>query len=286
LSGKEKQMTVADLAAERLHPFGMVVHPGRPAASVTELPVDRLRELVRAQHLLLLRGFSTFASPADLTRWCTGWGEIGMWPFGAVLELVEHDDPSDHIFDSSYVPLHWDGMYRRQVPEFQVFHCVRAPGANDGGRTTFANTPAALAAAAPETRRLWEKVTGTYRRKMEFYDSVAVSPVVTAHPDRGFPVLRYGEPAMAGDPDFINHPDLEFTGVDAAELERFHDSIRDALYAPENFYAHAWQTGDVVVADNYTLLHGRESFTSRAPRHLRRVHVLGDPPLDNPALVG
>ncbi|MGH3312603.1 MAG: hypothetical protein ACRDP3_18815 [Streptomyces sp.] len=40
----------------------------------------------------------------------------------------------------------------------------------------------------------------------------------------------------------------------------------------------------VVIADNYTLLHGREAFTSRAPRHLRRVHVLGEPALENPAL--
>jgi L-tyrosine isonitrile desaturase/decarboxylase len=40
-----------------------------------------------------------------------------------------------------------------------------------------------------------------------------------------------------------------------------------------------------VIADNYTLLHGRTAFTVKVPRHLRRVHVLGDPPLDNPALV-
>lgn len=278
-------MTVVDLTIEKLSPFGVMVRPGRSAADVVDLRVDHLRELIRTHHLLLLRGFSTFAAPEELTGWSSGWGEISMWPFGAVLELVEHDEPSDHIFDHSYVPLHWDGMYRPQVPEFQVFHCVRAPGEGQGGRTTFANTRTAVAAVAPETRRLWAQVTGTYRRKMEFYDSKAVSPVVTTHPVAGFPVLRYGEPAIADDPDFINHPDLEFTGVDAAGLDRFHESIRAALYAPEHFYAHTWQSGDVVVADNYTLLHGREAFTSRAPRHLRRVHVLGDPPLDNPALV-
>lgn len=45
-----------------------------------------------------------------------------------------------------------------------------------------------------------------------------------------------------------------------------------------------WQAGDVVIADNYTLLHGREPYLSRCGRHLRRVHVLDDPPLMNPAL--
>ncbi|MEM6730499.1 MAG: TauD/TfdA family dioxygenase, partial [Myxococcota bacterium] len=56
------------------------------------------------------------------------------------------------------------------------------------------------------------------------------------------------------------------------------------LHAPESFYAHQWQTGDVVIADNFTLLHGREAFTSRAPRHLQRVHVLSETPFDNPGL--
>ncbi|MBN6040318.1 TauD/TfdA family dioxygenase [Amycolatopsis sp. 195334CR] len=268
------------IVVEKLSSFGVVVRPGPGAAQLAELPVDHLRELVRTHHLLLLRDFPPFGTPAELTEWSGTWGEISMWPFGAVLELVEHDNPGDHIFDHSYVPLHWDGMYRPQVPEFQIFHCVTAPAEHQGGRTTFANSRTAVADAEPETRRLWERVTGTYRRKMEFYDSKAVSPVVTTHPVAGFPVLRYGEPAIAGDPDFINHPDLEFTGAD----DRFHESIRAALYSPAHFYAHAWQAGDVVVADNYTLLHGREAFTSRAPRHLRRVHVLGDPPLDNPAL--
>ncbi|MCB0417979.1 MAG: TauD/TfdA family dioxygenase, partial [Bdellovibrionales bacterium] len=53
---------------------------------------------------------------------------------------------------------------------------------------------------------------------------------------------------------------------------------------PANFYAHEWKTGDVVLSDNHTLLHGREAFVSGSPRHLRRVHVLGKPALKNPHL--
>lgn len=40
-----------------------------------------------------------------LTRYADLWGEIMMWPFGAVLEVKEHPDAKDHIFDSSYVLL-------------------------------------------------------------------------------------------------------------------------------------------------------------------------------------
>ncbi|WKX73085.1 TauD/TfdA family dioxygenase [Streptomyces sp. XD-27] len=267
-----------------MEPFGIRVDAGRPGAPLAELPVAALRELARRHHLLLLRGFGGPASAAELTAYCEGWGEIGMWPFGAVLELVEHEDPADHIFDHRYVPLHWDGMYRSQVPEFQIFHCVAAPGTGDGGRTTFTQTAAVLREADPADRARWERVTGRYRRAMEFYDSEAVSPVVTRHPDRGFPVIRYNEPVPPGTP-FLNHPDLEFTGLPAAELAEFHRSLQAALHAPRHLYAHTWHSGDLVIADNHTLLHGREEFTSRAPRHLRRVHILGSPPLDNPALI-
>ena len=268
-----------------LEPFGVRVDAVRPGVPFVELPVEDLRELVRTHHLLLLRDFTGFTGAEELTGYSADWGEISMWPFGSVLELVEHENPDDHIFDHSYVPMHWDGMYRPQVPEFQVFHCVHAPGTGQGGRTTFSQTAAVLRDADPGTRRLWEQATGTYLRKTEFYDSKAVSPVVTPHPDRGFPVIRYNEP-VAPDAEFVNHPVLEFTGLPEERTAEFHRTLTAALYDPRHLYAHAWRTGDLVVADNYTLLHGREGFTTGSPRHLRRVHVLGSPPLDNPALAG
>lgn len=270
---------------ERVAPFGLMVRPASAQTDLREVDVDALRSLAREHHLLVLRDFDNFAGPDEFAGYCERWGEISLWPFGKILELVEHANPADHIFDNNYVPLHWDGMYRKQVPEFQVFHCVSAPSAGQGGRTTFANTPRALNGASPELRARWEQATGVYHRKMEFYDSKTIAPVVVPHPVRGFPVIRYNEPAIDGDESFVNRPSLRFDGVADDELHEFHRGLCAALYAPDNFYAHAWQTGDVVVSDNYTLLHGREGFTSGAPRHLRRIHVLGDPPLDNPHLV-
>ncbi|MFI1968692.1 TauD/TfdA dioxygenase family protein [Streptomyces cinnamoneus] len=267
-----------------MEPFGVRVDAATPGAPVTELPVEGLRELVRSHHLLLLRGFASPGGAEELAEYSARWGELGMWPYGAVLELVEHDEPDDHIFDHRYVPLHWDSMYREQIAQFQVFHCVSAPGEGDGGRTTFSQTAAVLREADPAQRALWERVTGRYRREVaQVYAGECVSPVVTTHPD-GFPVIRYNEP-VPPDEEFLNHPDLEFTGVPEELLPEFHSTLRAALYDPRHLYAHEWRTGDMVVADNYTLLHGREAFTSRSPRHLRRVHVLGTPPLKNTALV-
>ncbi|WP_051746479.1 TauD/TfdA dioxygenase family protein [Streptomyces scopuliridis] len=269
-----------------LEPFGLALHAvdrGRPP---TDLPVPSLRALVREHRLLLLRDFAGFDEPAELSAYGARWGQLSVWPFGTVLELVQQPDPADHIFDHSHMPMHWDGMYREHIPEFQIFQCVHAPGEGNGGQTTFSDTAAVLTNADPATRALWSRATGTYHRKMEYYDSTCVSPVVTAHPVHGTPVIRYNEPTAEADEHFVNHPDLEFSGLaDKSELAELHRGLRAALYDPSHLYAHAWRTGDLVVTDNYTLLHGRNAFTNGAPRHLRRVQVLGDPPLANPGLV-
>lgn len=269
----------------RIEPFGLLLEPSHPNQDIHDLDTNDLRELVWNERLIVLRGFRTFDGSEQFSDYCERWGQISVWPFGKILELVEQNNPEDHIFDNNYVPLHWDGMYRPQVPEFQIFHCVQAPRQGQGGRTTFSNTTLALENAPAHTRALWEKVTGSYERKMEFYNSKTVSPVIDTHPLRGFPVIRYNEPPLKGFGNFLNPPTLDFTGANEEEITEFHNSLREALYSPKNFYAHEWSEGDLVVADNFSLLHGRESFETKAPRHLRRVHVLSNPPLDNPRLV-
>jgi L-tyrosine isonitrile desaturase/decarboxylase len=275
---------VENYRVTHLKPFGVVVEPLSSNTDVNVLSIEALRGLFREEALIVLRGFKTFDSSNEFANYCEAWGEISVWPFGKVLELVERENAEDHIFDNNYVPLHWDGMYRKQVPEYQIFHCVNAPLAGQGGRTTFSNTMLALKNAAPELKELWSKVTGTYERKMEFYNSKTVSPIITKHPFRKFPVIRYNEPPDASKGKFLNPPALKFGGISKRYLDLFHRSLNEALYAPANFYAHEWQKGDIVIADNFSLLHGREGFVSKAPRHIQRVHVLSDPPLDNPGL--
>ncbi|MFM6928151.1 MAG: TauD/TfdA dioxygenase family protein [Bdellovibrio sp.] len=265
-----------------LKPFGVMLEPQAPNTSVKDLDIEGLRDFFKQEHLVLLRGFRTFTSSEEFADYCESWGEISIWPFGKVLELIEQSNPEDHIFDSSYVPMHWDGMYRPQVPEYQIFHCVNAPLPGHGGRTTFSNTILALQNASPATKELWSAVTGVYSRKMEFYNSRTVSPIITPHPQRKFSVLRYNEPHAETKGRLVNPVDMEFTG--AGDLEFFHNSVQQALYAPENFYAHEWQDSDIVIADNFTLLHGREEFVSKSPRHIQRVQVLSNPPFNNPGL--
>ena len=153
---------------KKINPFGVIVESLDSTQDVLELDIHLLREYFRKEHLVVLRGFRTFQGAEDFANYCERWGEISIWPFGKVLELVEQENPQDHIFDNNYVPLHWDGMYRPQVPEYQIFHCVQAPLNGYGGRTTFSNTISTLKNAPSDLKDLWKKATGVYQRKMEY----------------------------------------------------------------------------------------------------------------------
>lgn len=265
-------------------PFGVFVEAINEKTKVRELDIENLRHLFGEHQLVVLRGFETFQTADEFSDYCERWGEVSLWPFGKVLELIQQDNPEDHIFDHSYMPLHWDGMYRPQVPEYQIFHCVKAPLPGQGGATTFSNTILALNAAPSEAKEIWNKVTGCYQRKMEFYNSKTQSPIITKHPHKDVAVIRYSEPPSEDKGHFVNPPILEFDGLGEDELEVFHRSLEEALYSPDSFYAHEWKTGDIVIADNFSLLHGREKFVSKSPRHIQRVHVLSNPPFNNPGL--
>ncbi|MDP7320810.1 MAG: TauD/TfdA family dioxygenase [Bacteriovoracaceae bacterium] len=268
----------------RLRPFGTLIEAINENSNIQELEIEKLRQLFQESQLIVIRGFDTFEDSNHFSDYCDKWGKVSVWPFGKVLELKQHQSPQDHIFDNSYVPLHWDGMYRPQVPEYQIFHCVKAPLIEHGGRTIFSNTILALEHVSDELKELWSKVIGIYQREMEFYKSKVISPVITKHPLRDFSVIRYNEPHSNDKGNLINIPNLMFTGVENEELALFHKTLKQKLYHSQNLYAHQWQDGDVVIADNFSLLHGREKFTSGSPRYIRRVQVLSDPPYANPNL--
>lgn len=177
-------------------PFGAILTPQHPGQKIGDLPVAALRTLAQEHHLLVLRGFDSGFNEAEvLTRYAEQWGEIMMWPFGAVLDVKEHPDAKDHIFDSSYVPLHWDGMYKPTIPEFQLFHCVAAPSQDEGGCTTFVDTTRLLANADEALLDQWLSVSITYRiKQVVHYGGEVCSPLVVQHPNGRGLIMRYNEP--------------------------------------------------------------------------------------------
>lgn len=269
------QLVVSDgaqLSCTPLEPFGLIIQPTDRdgAADLTTGSTDLLRELVADARVLVLQGFAPM-STADLARFSRRWGDVLEWDFGSVLDLAVQDDPQSYLFTSGDVPFHWDGAFAQVTPSYLVFQCLQAP--ETGGETLFCDTTAIVKAADPQTRRHWRRIRITYTtEKLAHYGGRVTADFVSSHPKTGVPTLRYAEPLDAS--RFLNPLALEIEGTSPDGEEEFLADMRERLYSSQACYAHPWRPGDVVIADNHVLLHGRRSFPSESARRLQRVHIV------------
>jgi alpha-ketoglutarate-dependent taurine dioxygenase/4-hydroxybenzoate polyprenyltransferase len=261
-------ITAEPLRTTPLAPFGQVLQFAEGTA-FADLDPAWLQVEVDRHRLLVLRGLLPIAAHA-LPALSRRLGPLQPWRFGAVHEIKVDADARNYLYTDHAVPLHWDGAFADEVPHWLVFVCAAAPPPDAGGETTFVDTRAVLADAAAETRARWGRVSFRYTtEKLAHYGGSFTARLVSAHPTLGAPVLRYAEPV-----DDLNPVQVDPIGVPEAEGRALQAELAALLADPRYQLAHRWETGDVVIADNHALLHGRRPFLHDAPRHLLRVNVL------------
>lgn len=252
----------------QLLPFGVEVTAGTPGLTLDAVPVPQLRSWISEHRLAVLSGF---VAPPDeqMLSFCRQLGPILEWEFGAVNELQVREEARNYLYTSHEVPFHWDGAFAGRVPHYIFFHCQVAPPPGCGGETTFCDTVRLLQGISPEERHRWQGIRVTYSTdKVVHYGGTFTAPLLGTHPLSGETVLRFAEPV-----EDLNPVRLEIEGVPADEQPTFLARMHKLLNDPAVCYTHAWNAGDVVVADNHALLHGRRAFTQPAARHLRRVNI-------------
>lgn len=251
-----------------LSPYGLCID--LPAETAWEvLDVEQLKRWVAAHRVVVIRGLAAMP-PEVLAVASRGLGPLQPWSFGAVHELKRDPKPDNYLYTEHAVPLHWDGAFADAVPHYLVFRCVEAPPPDAGGETVFVDTVAVLARADTARQARWAKARVRYTtEKKAHYGGTFTADVVARHPVLDVPVLRYAEPV-----DDLNPVRVEPLGVQGEEAAALMRELRDALYEPAVLLALPWVKGDVVIADNHALLHGRRAFRADAPRHLLRVNVL------------
>jgi alpha-ketoglutarate-dependent taurine dioxygenase len=265
-------MTAAnELVADHVErPFGRVVTA--PVTDLRDLAPATLEEWTVASKVLVLRGIPLL-DRADLTAYAESWGEVLTWDFGAVLDLVVEEDPTNYLFSRSDVPFHWDGAFARATPRFFLFQCVRAPRPGGGGETVFSDTTAVLRAAGADLVRRWAHTEVTYRtEKLRHYGGEIVAPLLARHSATGETTIRYNEPL---DPArYLNPVWTTIDGMSEEDAAPFLADLSTRLHDPAVCYAHEWRDGDIVVVDNQALLHGRNAFRGDSSRHLQRIQIL------------
>ncbi|MEU4744751.1 TauD/TfdA family dioxygenase [Actinosynnema sp. NPDC023658] len=253
-----------------LRPFGRVVEASG-GARIEDIPVESLMRWTEESRVLVLRGFELLGKE-EFADYCRRWGEVLEWEAGEVIDLVVQDNPKNYLFGSGDVPFHWDGAFVEADPRYFFFQCLDAtPGA--GGETVFSDTTRVYRDAGDELRELWSRISMTYSTdKVVHYGGEVTEKLVSQHPATGLPVLRFAEPLA---PEKYKNPVyVQVQGIDEAEVDRFLTTLAELVHRPEYCYDHDWKAGDIVIADNFSLIHGRNAFSGPTKRHLQRVEVI------------
>lgn len=262
-------MIVASI--EPLAPFGAVIHVAE-GTSFGALPVDDIHAWVREHRVVVLRGLRAperMELPLDARRL----GPLQAWRFGSIHELEVKPDTTNYLYTDRAVPLHWDGAFAGEAPQYLVFHCLEAPAG--GGETEFVDTSRVWSKLDEADRDRFRALSFRYStEKKAHYGGSFTSPLVVEHETRGDAVLRFAEPV-----DDLNAVRVDAEGLDPLASAETIGRVRRALRDPDAILAHPWMPGDVVIADNLGLLHGRRAFPHAAdgrvePRRIRRVNVL------------
>lgn len=232
--------------------------------------IPELLTQVSTHKLVLLRGFTAFEKD-ELLNFCQRQGPLLSWDFGPVMEMRVDKNTKNYLFTDGDVPLHWDGAFY-QEPRFLVFHCIQAPLANAGGETIFVDTESVWKNLDEKKQALWASYQLTFStEKLAHYGGNITRNLVNKHPDSERTILRFAEPVGE---DYLNPVTVSIVNKLPSESIRILTEICAIMRDPQHCYHHTWQTGDYLIADNFSLLHGRNAFSSHSPRHLRRIQIL------------
>jgi L-tyrosine isonitrile desaturase/decarboxylase len=255
-----------------LRPFGRIVEaPADGRARIEDIPVETLARWTEESRVLVLRGFPLLGK-TEFADYCRGWGPVLKWDAGEVIDLVVEENPKNYLFGSGDVPFHWDGAFVEDNPRFFFFQCLDAtPDA--GGETVFSDTTAVYRDAGDEERERWAGISMTYTtEKVVHYGGEVTEALVSRHPATGVPVLRFAEPLPQE--KYKNPVQVTVNGLEDAAVDEFLTALAERLHRDEYCYHHDWRAGDIVIADNFALVHGRNAFTGPTRRHLQRVEVI------------
>lgn len=254
---------------ERLSPFGLTVNSEQASADLAGVTTSVLEGWIAEHRIVVLRGFAPLVGEA-LPEFCHNLGELLEWEFGVVNELRIKNDTRNYLYTNRAVPFHWDGAFIERGPHYIFFHCDVAPAFGSGGETLFCDTMRLLDLAPIELQKLWERTAITYTtEKIVHYGGSFTSPMVTNNPTTGERVLRYAEPVAD-----LNPVRLDLKSIAADDRQAFIEDMHRRLNDDRCCYRHQWLNGDVVIADNQTLLHGRRAFEHDTKRQIRRVNIL------------
>lgn len=274
-------------------PFGALVYGWDSEIDLSVSEVRSIRDALAEYSVLVFRGHRT---PEDgcLVSFAQNFGTlIKGSPFFADKQCFPEILRVNNLKDEQGFPLgtggaeacdwHSDYSYMPQFGTISFLEALAVPAS--GGCTYFANT-----------RSVWESLSDTERERLmglnAYHDTLAADRNIRVEEARKKTERDGGEaPAKpsASHPMVVINPNTGqqtlyinpmltryIEGLSAAESHRLLEDMFARITDPDNVYAHQWQVGDLVMWDNVSLIHRRDSFDPHDTRSMRQLTALLD----------
>ena len=263
--------------------------------------------LMKEFGVVVLRGFQPFKDETEFIETYRKRATHGIvnWKFGLIHKIVPNDHLAGIVNSKSALNIHFDftnppqymqisqskHKYEEYVPREFILCCRKSDMKGKEGATTFIDGHGAVMSLDGKKNLRLKKTVVAYQTELARNDgkelyfggqgNIYEYPLVQVCPWTGKDVLRWQESwrqeehpgasqyfwfnVKSSSDEVIPKPeDLDFDLKKTAFDERF-------------YFEHSYEEGDQVYVNNYTMLHGRKSFSNS--RELWRLQAL--PPSDN-----
>ncbi|KAI1330922.1 Clavaminate synthase-like protein [Xylariaceae sp. FL0255] len=277
-----------DVTFEFLYPCGIMIKPAHPTSiyPLSMVDMQKIRTLATTCSPIVLRGFSNTKDRRAFIAKAYDLGPVLPWKSGVIQEVKDesNNDPgSNSVVSAEAMPMHYDGMFKIKMitdektgkekkvsdtPHFQYFVSQSAAQPGDG-YTLFASSDlfARYLPQAYGIRKL-EKIKWTCRSHGFFEHVMEDIPLVVRHPTRNSPCIRWHQPWPRWRTAY-GYADISIDNG-SQSLIPLVDSL---LFDRRVCLRFSWHEGDVLVSDNFAMLHTRTSFSTDHPRELWRIHT-------------
>lgn len=259
-------------------------------------PADRKTIVSAADKYAVLVFPGQYLSKEELVAFGHAFGQVDTTLQTKLLNHIQNRLGTDEVTDISNLdaegrvaaPDHWqtittignrfwhsDGSYKELPIRYSILNAVTAVGY--GGETQYADLRAAYDALDDVTRNLIANKVGRFwshntRDQLKIPDSEAERsafpksrwPMVRTHPGSGRKLL------------WCDSKCCEIEGMSVPEGRALVHEMIEHIGQRERVYSHAWQAGDLVMADNRAAVHRGRRFDHAERREMRRVETVDD----------
>jgi alpha-ketoglutarate-dependent taurine dioxygenase len=242
-----------------------------PRAAYPDVAVDptvrrQLMEGFREYGLALLSDVP--CAPNTVLDVAEMFGEVRSTSWGRVFDVRSMEDANSLAYTSLPLPAHTDEGYRDPTPTVQLQHCLRADAT--GGASTLVDgyrLAADLRRDQPEAFNALANTVLRFRYSDASTELECHGPVIDCHPGGEVRAIR-----------FSNHSAAPFL-LPFDEMDAFYDAYRTfgTMRESETYQLSIrLGAGDLYMADNRRVLHGRTGFSSAGARHLQSCYIERD----------